>query len=104
MQEVAERAGAALGRTLSYCRETVEEAYASRAHFGQEPWQLDAWVSSYTAIAEGETERVTDHVQRITGLPARTIEAALTGHAESVPSLPSAPPRSPAPHAGSPRR
>lgn len=79
MHEIAERAGAALGRTLSYCRETVEEAYASRAHFGEEPWQLDAWVSTYTAIAEGETEQVTDHVQRITGHPARTIETALSG-------------------------
>jgi NAD(P)H dehydrogenase (quinone) len=76
--EIATRAGAVIGRTLSYARETVDEAYASRAHYGAEQWQLDAWVSTYAAIAEGETERVTDHVERVTGHPARTIEAALT--------------------------
>ena len=79
LDEVASRGGAAVGRALSYHRETIEEAYASWSQFGEDQWQLDAWVSTYTAIAEGEVERVTDHVQRVTGQPARTIEAALSG-------------------------
>ena len=78
LEEVADRAGAVIGRSLSYSRETLDEAYASRAHYGEEQWQLDAWVSSYTAIADGEAERVTDHVERVTGHPARTIEEALS--------------------------
>ncbi|QNE46775.1 SDR family oxidoreductase [Glaciihabitans sp. INWT7] len=79
LAEVATRAGTSIGRDLSYAAETVTEAYESRSHYGAEQWQLDAWISTYTAIAEGETERVTDHVERVTGNPARTIEQALAG-------------------------
>ncbi|MHC5796336.1 NAD(P)H-binding protein [Lacisediminihabitans sp. FW035] len=78
LYEIAGRAGSAIGRELRYEPETVEEAYLSRAHYGAEQWQLDAWVSTYTAIADGETERVTDHVERVSGHPARTIEEALS--------------------------
>jgi NAD(P)H dehydrogenase (quinone) len=84
LDEIAIRAGAVIGRTLSYTRETVDEAYASRAHYRVEQWQLDAWVSTYTAIAEGETERVTDHVERVAGHPARTIDQALTAKGSQV--------------------
>ena len=80
LDEVAARAGAVLGRTLRYAPETVDEAYASRAHYGAEQWQLDAWVSTYTAIANGETDRVSDHVERVSGHRARTIEQALSPH------------------------
>ena len=78
LAEIAARAGAVLGRPLSFHDETVEEAYASRASYGAEQWQLDAWVSTYTAIANGEVERVTGEVERITGQPARTLEQALS--------------------------
>jgi NAD(P)H dehydrogenase (quinone) len=77
LAEVATRAGAVIGKTLMYHAETVDEAYASRAHYGVEQWQLDAWVSTYTAIADGETAAVTSDVERLTGHPARTIEEAL---------------------------
>ena len=80
LDDVAARAGVVIGRTLSYAPETVAGAYASRAHYGVEKWQLDAWVSTYTAIADGATERVTDHVERISGHRARTIEEALSSH------------------------
>ena len=69
-----------LGRDLRYEEETVEEAYASRrAAYGAEDWQLDAWVSTYTAIADGSCAAVTDDVLRLTGHPARTLEQALRG-------------------------
>ena len=80
LDDVAARAGAVIGRTLSYAPETVDEAYASRAHYGAEQWQLDAWVSTYTAIADGQTDRVTDHVERVSGHRARSIEEALSPH------------------------
>jgi uncharacterized protein YbjT (DUF2867 family) len=77
MAELADRAGRCLGRRLRFHDETVEEAYASRARFGAERWQLDAWVSTYLAIAGGEVARVTADVERLTGRPARTLEEAL---------------------------
>jgi len=77
MAQIAERAGAATGRRLSYEAESVDEAYASRAHYGAAQWQLDAWVSTYVAVADGEVARVTADVLRVTGKPPRTIEEAL---------------------------
>jgi NAD(P)H dehydrogenase (quinone) len=56
-----------LGRTVTYQPETVEEAYASRAPYGAPQWQLDAWVSTYTAIAAGQLDGVSDAVLRLTG-------------------------------------
>jgi NAD(P)H dehydrogenase (quinone) len=58
---------AILGPRVRYQPETVEEAYASRAKYGAPDWQIDAWVSTYTAIAAGELAGVTDTVERITG-------------------------------------
>jgi uncharacterized protein YbjT (DUF2867 family) len=77
LDEVASRAGAVIGTQLSYERETLAAAYGSRRQYSEEQWQLDAWVSTYTAIADGEVARVTDDVQRVTGHPARSIEEAL---------------------------
>jgi len=59
-----------LGRSITYQPETVEEAYASRASYGAPPWQLDAWVSTYTAIAAGQLDGVSDAVPLLTGRPA----------------------------------
>ncbi len=79
LTEVAARAGAVLGRELRFENETVEEAYASRrAAYDAEQWQLDAWVSTYTAIADGSVAEVTDDVRSVTGQPARTLEQSLT--------------------------
>ena len=80
LTEIAARAGSVLGRDLRYEEETVEEAYDSRrAAYGAADWQLDAWVSTYTAIADGSCAAVTDDVARVTGHPARTLEQALRG-------------------------
>jgi uncharacterized protein YbjT (DUF2867 family) len=78
LTEVAARAGAVLGRELRFEDETVEDAYASRkAAYGAEDWQLDAWVSTYTAIRDGSASEVTGDVERVSGHPARTIEEAI---------------------------
>jgi uncharacterized protein YbjT (DUF2867 family) len=79
MAEAAERMTRALGRPFRYAEQTVEEAYASRRALTGEQWQLDAWVSTYTAIRDGAVERVSDDVPRLLGHPARTLEQALTG-------------------------
>jgi len=78
MAEVAARAGAVLDRELRFEDETIEAAYASRkAAYGAEDWQLDAWVSTYTAIKDGSASEVTHDVERVSGHPARTLEEAL---------------------------
>ncbi|NYE95751.1 uncharacterized protein YbjT (DUF2867 family) [Psychromicrobium silvestre] len=65
--EISTIIGEATGRETSFQNETVEEAYASRAVFNAERWELDAWVSTYTAIATGELAEVTNTVREITG-------------------------------------
>ena len=66
------------GRELTYVDETVPEAYASRASYGAPDWEVDAWVSTYTAIAQGELALVTDTVERLTGRPPLTLRELLT--------------------------
>ena len=80
LTEVAAVAGPVLGRALRFEDETVEAAYAWRAaEYGAEQWQLDAWVSTYTAIRDGSVAEVTDDVLRVTGRAARTLEQVLRG-------------------------
>jgi uncharacterized protein YbjT (DUF2867 family) len=69
---------AILGPDVRYDPETMEEAYASRAKYGAPDWQVDAWVSTYTAIAAGELAGVTDTVERITGHPPLTLAEVLS--------------------------
>ncbi|GHH27358.1 SDR family oxidoreductase [Streptomyces lanatus] len=70
LDEAAAIVSEVLGRTITYHPETVEEAYASRVSYGAPQWQLDAWVSTYTAIAAGQLDGVSDAVPRLTGHPA----------------------------------
>ncbi len=67
LAEVAETLSAHTGRPVSFHDETLPEAYASRAKWGAPDWQVDAWVSTYTAIAAGELAGPTDAVERVTG-------------------------------------
>lgn len=76
LSALAARAARFFGRNLRFEDETVPQAYASRAHYGVEQWQLDAWVSTYLAIAQGEVAEVSDDIEQITGKPARTLEQA----------------------------
>lgn len=64
------------GVPITYHAETVAEAYESRQAYRPEPWQADAWVSTYTAIATGELAAVSDAVPTITGRPALGFRAA----------------------------
>ncbi|HEV7622832.1 MAG TPA: SDR family oxidoreductase [Amnibacterium sp.] len=75
--DAAARMTRALGRPFRYEEQTVAEAYESRRGLTDLQWQLDAWVSTYTAIADGAMDAVSDHVERLTGHRARTLEEAL---------------------------
>jgi NAD(P)H dehydrogenase (quinone) len=65
------------GRTVTYHPETIEEAYASRASYGAPSWQVDAWVSTYTAIAAGELAGLSPDVRTLTGREPLSLEAFL---------------------------
>lgn len=67
MPEIALTLGQAQGREVTFHNETVEEAYESRRQWEADPWEYDAWVSTYTAIAAGELAEVSDDVRRLTG-------------------------------------
>ena len=77
LEEAAATMREVTGRDVAYHAESIEEAFASRAGIGAEQWQLDAWVSTYTAVAAGELAGVSDHVERILGRPPLTLEEVL---------------------------
>lgn len=62
---------------ITYENQTLEEAYASRAGLGVSKFEIDGWVTSYSAIAAGEFEVVSDTVERFTGHPPMTLKAFL---------------------------
>jgi NAD(P)H dehydrogenase (quinone) len=71
------------GREIVYKPETIEEAYASRAHFGAPDWEVEGWVTSYVAIARGELDTVTDVVDRLAGHPPMTLPQLLERYPET---------------------
>ena len=71
------------GRQVVYKDETIEEAYASRAHFGAPDWEVEGWVTSYVAVARGELATVTDAVDRLTGHPPMTLPELLERYPET---------------------
>jgi uncharacterized protein YbjT (DUF2867 family) len=87
LDDVAEVLSHALGRTITYRRETLGEARSSRASYGAPAWELEGWVTSYAAIASDEMSTVSDTVPRLTGHPARTLAEFLAEHPEAVARL-----------------
>ncbi|MDQ0862448.1 SDR family oxidoreductase [Arthrobacter globiformis] len=61
-------------RTVTYHHETVDEAFVSRASYGAPDWQVEAWVSTYTAIAAGELAGATSDVHGLTGQDPMALE------------------------------
>lgn len=78
LHEVAAILTRKLGRPISYHPETVEEAYASRSSYGAADWEVDGWVSMYTAIARGELAGVTEDIPHLTGHPATSLAELLS--------------------------
>ncbi len=62
---------------ISYHPETVEEAYASRISYGAADWEVDGWVSTYLAIANGELAGVTGDIPNLTGRRATSLAELL---------------------------
>ena len=87
MPELADALARASGREVTFVDETVEEAYASRAGYGAPAFLVDGWVSTYTAIANGEVASVSPDVERLTGHQARTLEQYFADHPETLKDL-----------------
>ena len=82
MAEVAailSAAGPSSSATVRYHDETVPEAYESRRPWGAPDWQVDAWVSTYTAIATGEMSEVSGAIETITGVAPMSLTRLLAG-------------------------
>jgi NAD(P)H dehydrogenase (quinone) len=95
MAEVAEQLSRSAGRTITYHPETLEEAYASRASYGAPDWEVDGWVTTYVAIANGDLEAVSDDVATLAGHPPTALAEFLGDNPDSYRHL-SGPP---GPHA-----
>jgi NAD(P)H dehydrogenase (quinone) len=83
LTQAAEEFSRATGIPASYRPETVEEAKASRAKFNPTDWELEAWVSTYVAIATGELSVVSHSVEALTGHTPQTLADYLHKHPES---------------------
>jgi uncharacterized protein YbjT (DUF2867 family) len=79
LDEAAETITRITGRETRFHNETVEEAYASRAGYGAPDWQVEAWVSTYTSIAAGDLEAVSDDIRKLTGAEPGTLADILRG-------------------------
>lgn len=77
MAEVADLLGAAAGSPVAFVDETLDEAYESRAGFDVPAYEIEGWVTSYSAIAAGELAVASDAVERITGHPPVSLRAYL---------------------------
>jgi NAD(P)H dehydrogenase (quinone) len=84
MAEVAQRLSELAGRTITYHPETLEEAYASRASYGAPDWEVDGWVTTYVAIANGELEAVSGDVATVAGHPPMGLDDFLRGNPDSL--------------------
>jgi NAD(P)H dehydrogenase (quinone) len=84
LAEAAATMSAAGGKSITFLDQTVEEAYASRAVYGAPDWQVAAWVTTYTAIANGDIAAVTDTVPHFTGHPATSLADYLSAHPHAL--------------------
>lgn len=77
LHQVARTLTEETGRAVRYHDETLDEARISRAGYGAPDWMVDAWISTYTAIAAGELATVSTAVTDVTGRPATTFQELL---------------------------
>ena len=73
MEEITKLVSKYLGKEIKYIPETVDEAYESRKIWRAEQWEYDSWVSTYTAIAEGEQAGVSNDIEKVLGRKATSL-------------------------------
>ena len=83
LAETADVLSRIAGRGVVYEEETLEQAWESRRPSGAPDWELEGWVTSYTAIAAGDLEAVGDTVATVAGHPPQSLAEFLREHPES---------------------
>ena len=83
LREAAEVLSRVTGREVAYHPETIQEAYESRSSYGAPEWEVEGWVTSYTAIAAGELDVVSTTVGELTGHPPMGLPEFLRRNPES---------------------
>lgn len=86
-EDIARSLSNAVGRRITYEAETLAQAYASRAGYGAPQWQVDGWVTSYSAVAAGELAVVSDAVETLTGVAPLGVDAWLEGNPGALEQL-----------------
>ncbi len=76
--DIADAFAQATGRPAHYVRQTEEEAFSARRRFAMDELELEASVSTFTAIAAGELEHVYPDVEEITGHRATSLREFFT--------------------------
>ena len=84
LAEAAAEMSRVSGRGIVFRNQTLQEAYQARSGYGAPSWEVEGWVSSYTAIAAGELAPVSDVVQRLAGHPPVTLAGYVTANPESL--------------------
>ncbi|KAI9013539.1 hypothetical protein DFJ74DRAFT_709992 [Hyaloraphidium curvatum] len=69
------------GKPVKYVEETMAEAKASRAKYGAPDWLVDAWISTYTAIAAGEDWPANGTVEELLGRKPISVREAIEAQA-----------------------
>jgi len=67
---------------ISYVEESETEAWESRRSTGAPDWEINGWVSSYLAVANGELSTVSDTVEMLTDRPPVDLESFLIANPE----------------------
>lgn len=78
--EMTQKIAAAIGRPLHHAAMSDDDARRQQAAWGAEPAMIDARISIFRAIRDGQLAEVTDGVARVLGRPPRTFDAWLAAH------------------------
>jgi uncharacterized protein YbjT (DUF2867 family) len=76
--EIAAELARLTDRPVTYKDETLEEAWASRSVYGAPDWQVEAWITTYTSVAAGDLDAVSDTVERFTDRKPLTLADVVT--------------------------
>jgi NAD(P)H dehydrogenase (quinone) len=82
--EIAAQLTELTGRPIAYEDETLAQARASRSSYGAPDWQVEAWISTYTAIAAGELATISDTVSRLARHEPTTLAAYVRAHPDCL--------------------
>lgn len=76
--QIASTLSRSSGHSSTFHNETIDEAWESRrSAFGAPDWQIDAWVSTYTAIASGAYGWVSPDTAKLLGREPMTLADVL---------------------------